>query len=90
MANDTDRDSESVANKISYLSAVGIVSPELLPIQLDPDLVQAYQAAFNATSPLSTTDVLLIQILRLLRAKQDEPTNNSPTTSVTAGQPGNP
>lgn len=84
MADDTYRDSESVANKLSYLSAAGIVSPDVLPIQLDQDLVHAYQAAFNATSPLSTTDVLLIQVLRLLRAEQHEPTNKPPA----AGQPG--
>ena len=77
MADDADRDAQSNANKLKHLAAIGLVEPLLLQIPLDPDLSEAFSKSWDATSPLSKTDVLLIQVMRILREVKADDGNNS-------------
>lgn len=65
---DTDpADADSHANKVRHLASQGLVQPTYVAIPLDPDLLEAFNRAYDSQNPLSKTDVLLIQAIRLLR-----------------------
>ena len=58
--------------------------PISIPIELDADLASLYDAVGGHVRPLTHTDVLILQVLRLLRqqgVKSDVPASNDTTTS---------
>lgn len=85
MSDPTDFDDKTTENKLAYLREVGAIALDSLPIPLDPDLVDAFKGANDATRPLSKTDVVLVQVLRLLRKLDHSEVNNEPDSPPAVG-----
>lgn len=81
MADESGRDAQSHANKLAHLEAIGLVEPLLLQIPLDPDLSEAFSKSWDSSSPLSKTDVLLVQAIRILREVKANVGSDSGTTT---------
>ena len=69
-AEEVNPDDRSFANKMAHLESVGLVTPIVLDIPLDDDLSKIYASMAQPGMSLSTTEILLIQVLRLLREQQ--------------------
>jgi hypothetical protein len=82
MADDADRDAQSSANKFAHLTTIGLVEPLLLQVPLDPDLGEAFSNAWDSAGPLSKTDILLIQVMRLLREMKPNGSSGPDTPAV--------
>lgn len=85
-----DRDNQSLGNKLAHLAAVGLVEPTYVQVPLDPDLAEAFGNAIDATTPLSKTDVLLLQIMRMLKGMANAGSGSSEQPAAGQPAPGQP
>jgi len=72
VSEDAIADDRSFANKMSHLESTGLVTPIVVGIPLDDDLANIYASLAFPGKPLTSTEILLIQVLRLLRATKNE------------------
>ena len=62
------RDAQSTRNKLQFLSGSNTAQPTLVEIPLDPDLISAYVDSTGGKGhQLTPEEVLLVQVIRLLR-----------------------
>jgi hypothetical protein len=83
----TDADAQSTENKIRYLIDSGVVQPTMLEIPLDADLCELYIRTAGASHVMTPAEILMVHVIRLLRANAN---GNQPTggaASVGEGSP---
>lgn len=81
-------DDRSERAKIFFLEAIGqtTVPPVAVSIPLDVDLCNLYSLVAPPPHVMSAEEVLLVQVIRLLRGQVDVPsTNGSAPAAVIAG-----